>query len=88
MSGENSEFQSILWNELGVLMIPLPPHHPELNPIEPAFSDLVQYLKSIPARYRAISSEDFRETVENLLSSHTFSNKDMKKKYGFCGCNV
>ena len=70
-------------------MIPLPPYHRELNPIELAFNDLVQHLKFMAARYGAISSDDFRGTVENiLLFSHLFSCKDIKKKYRFRGYNL
>jgi transposase len=62
-------------------MINLPPYHPELNPIELVFNDLVQHLRSMAARSGAISADQFKATVEGLLSSRLFSRSDIKKKY-------
>ena len=88
-SGQNSELQEKLWTEAGILMIPLPPYHPELNPIELVFNDLVQNLRAMSARYDgSVSNDQFVNTAETILSSSLFSSKDIKKKYKKRGYNV
>ena len=70
-------------------MIPLPPYHPELNPIELVFNDLVQNLRAMSARYDgSVSNDQFVNTAETILSSSLFSSKDIKKKYKKRGYNV
>ena len=87
-SGQNSELQEKLWTEAGILMILLPPYHPELNPIELVFNDLVQNLRAMSARYGSASNDQFVNTAETILSSSLFSRNDIKKKYKKRGYNV
>jgi transposase len=49
-AGENEHLQEVLWQDLRILMLTLPPYHPELNPIELVFNDLVQVLTRENAR--------------------------------------
>lgn len=88
MSGENEFLQETLWKEAGILMIPLPPYSPELNPIKLVFNDLVQHLRSWASRSESVSSEEFKQVVMRVLSSSLFSRKDIKKKYKHRGYSV
>ena len=63
MSGGCEFLQEIFWVEHGILMVPPPPHHPELNPIELIFNDLVSDLRLVSSRWNAMTQEDFNDTV-------------------------
>lgn len=79
MGGENEFLQEVLWMEHGILLLPLPPYHPELNPIELIFNDLVQNLRSNAARFVSLSQEDFNYEVRNFLSNVT--HEQVERKY-------
>ena len=44
--GNNEFLADELFRQLGIMMIPLPPYHPELNPTENVFNTLLQRLRS------------------------------------------
>ena len=50
MQGENEYIQEVLFEEVGVLMIPLPPYHPVLNPTALVFNTLLQRLMAKQSR--------------------------------------
>ena len=56
IKGDNEGLQQILWEEHGVLMITLPPYHPELTPTELVFRTLLMRMRAQRAR---VGSNDF-----------------------------
>ena len=50
--GDNVGTQEYLFDEYGILMVSLPPYHPDFNPTELIFNTLLQRLSSIRARYK------------------------------------
>ena len=94
MYGDNSGTQEYLLHEYGILMIPLPPYHPDLNPTELVFQTLLQRLASLRARYKCwalTGNEIVRETtfigcIEFVLDSfsrETVLNFYRKLGYGY-----
>ena len=81
--GNNSGIKEALWNIHGVLMITLPPYHPELNPTELVFNGLLQRLKAQRARYNSINATDFLDAI--LLELASFDILDVISFYGKCG---
>ena len=72
MQGCNQYLQEDLFNYLGILMIPLPPYHLELNPTELVFNTLVQRMKSKQTRSSSKSNMIFLEKIENELDGYEF----------------
>lgn len=81
MGGENEFLQEVLWMEHGILLLPLPPYHPELNPIELIFNDLVQALRSNASRFVSLTQEEFNYEVQNFLSNVTHTQVEKKYKH-------
>ena len=52
MFGDNTGTQEYLFREMGILMITLPPYHPDFNPTERLFNMLLQRLDSKRLRYK------------------------------------
>ena len=65
--GENKELEEELWDQFGILMIPLPPYHPELNPTEYVFAYLVMQLRAKNLRKNVKNEEEFVEMMEETL---------------------
>ena len=70
--GENAELEDLLWREHEILMIPLPPYHPELNPTEFVFHHLVETLRAEYARYGCNSELEFRSVLELTIDQLGF----------------
>jgi len=67
--GENTDLQDLLWREYKILlMVPLPPYHPELNPPEFVFHHLVETLRAEYARYGCNSELEFRFVLELTIN--------------------
>ena len=65
--GDNVGIQETLFSLHGILMINLPPYHPEFNPVEFVFNTLVQRLNSKKLEYNSGNTEDFVTTIHNEL---------------------
>ena len=52
MYGDNVGTQDYLFHEFGILMITLPPYHPDFNPTELVFNTTLQRLSARRARYK------------------------------------
>ena len=52
MYGDNIGTQQYLFEEFGILMITLPPYHPDFNPTELVFNTTLQRLSARRARYK------------------------------------
>ena len=80
VKGDNEALQKILWEDHGILMITLPPYHPELNPTELVFSTLVTRMRSQRAR---VGSNDFLGDVNRTLDA--ISRRDVISFFQECG---
>ena len=65
--GDNSFLQEILWQDHGILMITLPPYHPELNPTELIFRAIVTKLRSWRANEESFELDDITVEVTRIL---------------------
>ena len=83
MQGVNKYLQESLFNTMGILMIPLPPYHPELNPTELVFNTLIQRLRSEESRSSSGSNIEFLHKVECEMLA--FTRRDAKAFYRKCG---
>ena len=83
MHGENEELQASLWNELGIVMIALPPYYPELNPTEFVFNYLVAILKRDRVRCGVNCNESFVNTISNVIDGISY--ELIEKEYKHCG---
>jgi transposase len=84
MHGENEFIVENLWTYHGVLMIPLPPYSPELNPTELSFNTLDARIKAKRSRSKiGLQGEDFALTIQEVMDS--MSRKDIKGFYRHCG---
>jgi hypothetical protein len=81
--GDNVGIQETLFSLHGILMINLPPYHPEFNPVEFVFHTLVQRLKSKKSRYNSGNTEEFVTTIHNELQEFTLV--DIVSFYNNCG---
>ena len=81
MHGDNSGSQDYLFCEYEILMIPLPPYHPDFKPTELVFQTTLQRLRKICARYKcwamkvdAVMRETtFKECITFVLQTITNS---------------
>ena len=78
--GENESIQDVLWNEHNILLVPLPPYHPELNPTELVFRTILVTLKSIRCQ---IGNIDILKEVNDTLSDISY--RSIKSFYKECG---
>ena len=67
--GENKELQEVLWEEANILMVTLPPYHPEYNPTEFVFNYLTQELRRRAMRYNSQTTEEFEEHLYEVLDT-------------------
>ena len=86
MHGENKHLQENLFNDLGILKVPLPPYHPELNPTELVFNTLVQRMRSNHTRSSSKSNKVFLKKV--ITEIEKFSRDDAKSFYKKCVYNL
>ena len=82
-NGENKELEKHLWEEFNILMIPLPPYHPELNPTEFVFAHLVMKMREKFVRTRAKSESDFVEMIEKTIDEIPYGT--VFNEYRHCG---
>ena len=83
--GDNTGLQEELFNHHGVLMITLPPYHPDLNPTELVFQTLLQRLRSTRARYNAITEQSFVNEI--IVEMNSFTLCDVLSFFFKCGYN-
>ena len=83
IQGDNSGLQESLMSDFGILMLALPPYHPELNPTELVFNTLLMRLRSARARYKAVNLMNFGELIKMVLNNITM--QDVSAFYNFCG---
>ena len=83
IQGDNIGLRETLLRRYGILMITLPPYHPELNPTELVLNTLVMRLRSLRARYRSADMADFKTIVRMVLDN--ISLEDVTNFYNFCG---
>ena len=81
--GDNTGIKEGLWNVHGIIMITLPPYHPELNPTEFVFNGLLQRLSAQRARYNAVNAADFLDAI--LIELASFDIIDVILFYRKCG---
>ena len=81
--GDNTGLQETLFLDHGILMISLPPYHPDLNPTELVFNTLLQILVQDHARFNSNCSAIFKECIEIAMIS--ILRKDVKIFYKKCG---
>ena len=78
MGGKNKSLQSVLLRECGIIMIPLPPYCPQLNPTELVFRTLIKRLRSLRCRSENSSEMNWLAEVRNTLSEISY--RDVKRK--------
>ena len=83
MGGSNKSLQSVLLRECGILMIPLPPYCPELNPTELVFRTIITRLRSLSCKCENSSEMDWLNEVRNILSEISY--RDVKSFFRECG---
>ena len=83
LQGDNVGIQEELFVMYGILMITLPPYHPDYNPTELVFNTLLQRLKSARARYNCLSANDFVDAICLFLDD--FNHEDVVGFYNKCG---
>ena len=83
MQGNNVGLQDSLMHDYGILMIPLPPYHPDFNPTELVFNALLQRLTAERARYRSLDAYDFLDAI--IVELCKFTHKDVVSFYQKCG---
>ena len=91
--GDNIGTQDFLFREYGILMVCLPPYHPDFNPTELVFNTTLQRLASKRSRYKCWkiptknvdSADTFKECICYKLDS--FSVRRVKSFYNKCGYN-
>ena len=86
MQGNNIGLQQTLFEDFGVVMILLPPYHPDFNPTELVFNTLISRLRSQQARYNALDADDFLDAINQEMMA--FDVFDVEKMYQHCGCNI
>jgi len=83
MKGDNVGLQHALFQEHGILMIALPPYHPDFNPTELVFQTLLSRLCSERARYNSINANDFKDAIDIEMTDFNLS--DVISFYNHCG---
>ena len=81
--GDNIAIQETLFRNYQILMIPLPPYHPDLNPTELVFNTLLQRLSSERARYNCLFARDFEDAIH--IAMNNFDHSDVIAFYKNCG---
>ena len=83
LKGDNIGIQEELFQNHGILMITLPPYHPDFNPTDLVFALIVRRLSCDRARYNSLATEDFTKAVEIELDN--FDLNDVVAFYRKCG---
>ena len=83
MKGDNIDLQKALFEEHGVLMMALPPYHPDYNPTELVFQTLLSRLCSERARYNSINADNFKDAINIEMAD--FNLPDVISFYQHCG---
>ena len=91
--GDNIGTQEFLFREYGILMVCLPPYHPDFNPTELVFNTTLQRLASKRARYKCWKipnkntsrADTFKNCIKFELNS--FSVRTVNSFYCKCGYN-
>ena len=86
MQGSNIGLQETLFEDFGILMIPLPPYHPDFNPTELIFNTLISRLRSQRARFNSLDAGDFLDAI--TLEMMNFDKFNVKQMYLHCGYNI
>ena len=86
VKGDNIGLQHALMSKFGILLLPLPPYHPELNPTKLVFNTLLMRLRSASSRYTAVNAMDFGMMIKMVLDQITML--DVIAFYQFCGYKV
>lgn len=86
VQGDNCGLKEKLMTAFGILLMPLPPYHPELNPTELVFNTLLMRMKRARARYASVNTMNFKNMIELVLNQ--ISIVDLKQFYNFCGYHV
>ena len=81
--GKNTVLEEVLWESFGILMIPLPPYHPELNPVKCVFGHLVLKLRKERTRSTVEEEDEFLEVVERTIEGIRYST--VVSEYQHCG---
>ena len=76
--------QKELFFSHGILMITLPPYHPDFNLTELVFNTLLQRLSSQRARYKCLFASDFLRAIH--IAMKYFDLEDVIAFYRHCGC--
>ena len=84
-TGYNTGLQDELFNHHGVLMITLPPYHPDLNPTELVFQTLSQRLVSLRVQYNEYTEQIFVEEIISKMNNFTL--RDVLSFFEKCGYN-
>ena len=66
--GDNVGIQESLFRDYGILMITLPPYHPDYNPTEFVFCALLARISSERARYNCLDADDFLDAIHIGMS--------------------
>ena len=85
VKGDNIGLQEELFQNHGILMITLPPYHPDFNPTELVFQTLLTRMIVRRTRSESYDLRDFKLRVEEELGR--FSLRDALAFYKFCGYN-
>ena len=83
MKGDNSHLQDQLLQDLGVLMVPLPPYWCELNPTELVFNSLLMNMRSERKRYNAGTNDQFFDDIDAEMND--FTRDEVKSFFKKCG---
>jgi transposase len=82
--GRKEYIVETLW-ECGILIVPLPPFTPELNPTELAFDEMTARIKASRSR-SILALVDFAEVVKEEFDN--MSRRDVKKFYRRCDYDI
>ena len=83
--GDNVGIQESLFRDHGILMITLPPYHPDYNPTEFVFRSLLVRIKSERARYKSLNANNFLDAI--CIEMNDFNINDTLSFYNDCGYN-
>ena len=83
--GDNVGIQECLFRDHGILMITLPPYHPDYNPVEFVFRAVLERISSERARYNCLNADDFFDAI--CIEMGDFSLNDTLSFYNDCGYN-
>ena len=85
IKGDNIGLQEELFQNHGILMITLPPYHPDFNPTELVFQTLTTRMSVARTRSESQDKRDFKIRVEEEIKKFTIH--DTLAFFNFCGYN-